>query len=275
MTAFPSNSSNVSTANLDSGSDKPADAREDLRLALVELSTIIDSFGDASGICPLDSNGKVDSSRLTGVVDTTELVDSAVETAKINDLAVTNAKIANTTIEAGKIANLATTISGSSTDSQIPTAKAVADHVATESPTPSLQFYKLSGGSVSLTQTRSNSVGTDTYTYLMSGFTSATAGFDNTKICNLLISASCQAKDHDGDTGVASVGFHSKISTTTEVSIDLVNASFVCQDIKQNRGVVNVPVSSNVTSVELSNTIGAGTNKTATFTIIGATTFSV
>ena len=132
MTAFPSNTSNISTANLDSGSDKPADAREDLRKALVEISTIIDSFGDASGICPLDSSGLVDSSRLTGVIDTTELADSAVETAKINDLAVTNAKLAGS-ITSAKLANFVTTVDTNSTATQIPSASAVFNSVTSGS----------------------------------------------------------------------------------------------------------------------------------------------
>lgn len=49
----------VSTANLDSATDKPSDARADLLSAVQAVNDIINSRAAASGIASLDSSGKV------------------------------------------------------------------------------------------------------------------------------------------------------------------------------------------------------------------------
>lgn len=54
------NSSNVSTTNLDSGSDSPALARPDIKAAFDELTAVINGRGSASGVAPLNASTKID-----------------------------------------------------------------------------------------------------------------------------------------------------------------------------------------------------------------------
>lgn len=51
--------STVSTTNLDSASDKPADARADLLSAVQSLNDIINSRGVANGVASLNSSGVI------------------------------------------------------------------------------------------------------------------------------------------------------------------------------------------------------------------------
>jgi len=55
---------NVSTTNLDAGSDSPAAARPDLKTALDELKNVINGRGAASGVAPLNASSKVDAAYL-------------------------------------------------------------------------------------------------------------------------------------------------------------------------------------------------------------------
>lgn len=52
----------VSTANLDSGTDSPANARADLLDAVQKLNTIIAEAGLANGVCVLTGSGKIPAS---------------------------------------------------------------------------------------------------------------------------------------------------------------------------------------------------------------------
>jgi hypothetical protein len=58
------NVSNVLTANVDSATDNPADAREDIRKAFIELQTVINGRGTINGVASLDSSTKVPASQL-------------------------------------------------------------------------------------------------------------------------------------------------------------------------------------------------------------------
>ncbi len=54
--AWPSNTNNIVTTNLDAASDDPSQARANLKDALDEISNIINGRGQASGVASLDSN---------------------------------------------------------------------------------------------------------------------------------------------------------------------------------------------------------------------------
>jgi len=69
------NSSNVSTTNLDSGTDSPALARVDLKAALDELTAVIDGRGAINGVASLDASAKVIN---------TELPDTLVSSSGVN-----------------------------------------------------------------------------------------------------------------------------------------------------------------------------------------------
>ena len=54
--AWPSNTNNIVTTNLDAATDDPSQARANLKDALDEISNIINGRGQASGVASLDSN---------------------------------------------------------------------------------------------------------------------------------------------------------------------------------------------------------------------------
>jgi len=58
------NSSNVSTTNLDSGSDSPALARVDLKAALDELTAVIDGRGAINGVASLDASALIPNTQI-------------------------------------------------------------------------------------------------------------------------------------------------------------------------------------------------------------------
>lgn len=58
------NASNVSTANVDSASDDPSLARNDIYLALQELIAVINGRNTANGVAGLDSSALIPNTRL-------------------------------------------------------------------------------------------------------------------------------------------------------------------------------------------------------------------
>lgn len=58
------NVSNVSTANVDSASDNPADAREDIRKAFVELQAVINGRGTVNGVASLDASTQIPAAQI-------------------------------------------------------------------------------------------------------------------------------------------------------------------------------------------------------------------
>jgi hypothetical protein len=60
---------NVSTANLDSGTDNPAAARPDIKAAFDELKLVIQGRGAASGVAPLNASSKIDASYLPSEIN--------------------------------------------------------------------------------------------------------------------------------------------------------------------------------------------------------------
>jgi hypothetical protein len=64
--AWPS--STVNTTNLDSASDKPADARADLLSAVQAINNIINGRAQASGVASLDSSGLIPDAQIPDTI---------------------------------------------------------------------------------------------------------------------------------------------------------------------------------------------------------------
>ena len=65
------NVSNVLTANVDSATDNPADAREDIRKAFIELQAVINGRGAVNGVASLDSTTKVPAAQIPSTLVST------------------------------------------------------------------------------------------------------------------------------------------------------------------------------------------------------------
>jgi len=75
------NSSNVSTTNLDAGTDSPAAARPDIKAALDELVLVIDGRGSASGVAPLNASTKIDATYLPDEINSSAGTDLTLDPA--------------------------------------------------------------------------------------------------------------------------------------------------------------------------------------------------
>ena len=62
--AWPTNSSNIVTTNLDAGTDSPAAARADLKTALDELANVINGRNQASGVAGIDASSKISATQI-------------------------------------------------------------------------------------------------------------------------------------------------------------------------------------------------------------------
>lgn len=80
------NSSNVSTANLDAGTDSPAAARPDLKAAMDELVLVIDGRNTANGVAGLDASSKLDSAQLPDEINSSTSTNLTLDpaTGKVN-----------------------------------------------------------------------------------------------------------------------------------------------------------------------------------------------
>jgi hypothetical protein len=65
---WPTNSGNIDTTNLDSGTDSPAAARANLKTALDELANVIDGRNQASGVAGLDASSKITNTQLPDTI---------------------------------------------------------------------------------------------------------------------------------------------------------------------------------------------------------------
>jgi hypothetical protein len=75
------NAGNVSTTNLDSGTDSPAAARADIKAAFDELSNIINGRGTASGVAPLDASSKITAAYLPDEINSSSGQDLVIDPA--------------------------------------------------------------------------------------------------------------------------------------------------------------------------------------------------
>lgn len=65
---WPTNSSNIDTSNLDSGTDSPAAARANIKTALDELANVINGRNQASGVAGLDASSKITNTQLPDTI---------------------------------------------------------------------------------------------------------------------------------------------------------------------------------------------------------------
>jgi hypothetical protein len=79
--AWPINSSNIVTTNLDSSADSPAAARANLKSALDELANVINGRGQASGVAPLDASSKIASTYLPDEINSSAATDLTLDPA--------------------------------------------------------------------------------------------------------------------------------------------------------------------------------------------------
>lgn len=135
MTAFPSSSSDIVTTNLDSASDKPKDARQDLFNALTKLKTVIDSFNANSGICGLNADAKVDSAKLAGQVIKASLGADCVDGTKIEDDSIDSEHIVDGSVDYQHISFGSTSTSLGTSNALVPTQGAVKNYVDTTATT--------------------------------------------------------------------------------------------------------------------------------------------
>ena len=75
------NAGNVSTTNLDSGTDSPAAARADIKAAFDELSNVINGRGSASGVAPLDASSKITAAYLPDEINSSSGQDLVIDPA--------------------------------------------------------------------------------------------------------------------------------------------------------------------------------------------------
>ena len=79
--AWPTNSTNINTTNLDSCTDSPASARADLKTALDELANVIDGRNQASGVAGLDASSKISASQIPNELNSTSGNDITLDPA--------------------------------------------------------------------------------------------------------------------------------------------------------------------------------------------------
>lgn len=77
--AWPANANNISTTNLDAGTDNPASARPDLKAALDEITNIINGRAQASGVASLDSNSKIPSAQLPDEINSSSSTNLTID----------------------------------------------------------------------------------------------------------------------------------------------------------------------------------------------------
>ena len=75
------NSGNVSTANVDAGTDSPAAARADIKAAFDELTAVIDGRDTANGVAGLNASSKISATQLPNELNTDSGVDLTLDPA--------------------------------------------------------------------------------------------------------------------------------------------------------------------------------------------------
>lgn len=69
---------NVTTANLNAGTDDPSLAREELYNALIELTAVINGRGTSNGVAPLNSSTKIAAAYLPDAISSSAATDLTV-----------------------------------------------------------------------------------------------------------------------------------------------------------------------------------------------------
>jgi hypothetical protein len=162
----------ISTTNLDAGSDNPRDARAELLEAIQNLNAIIENIdlysasqgnSIANDLLTLDTSSKIVTTKLVDRVNVGNLENGSVEKnnffdANSTDKGITNSLIANNTIPTSKLNFVSTTLTTSNT--LIPTETAVVNFANSYAQSATVLSFKKSGsyfhnGNTSSTATRS------------------------------------------------------------------------------------------------------------------------
>jgi len=77
--AWPANANNISTTNLDAGTDNPASARPDLKAALDEITNLINGRNQASGVAGLDASSKISATQLPDEINSSSSTDLTID----------------------------------------------------------------------------------------------------------------------------------------------------------------------------------------------------
>lgn len=77
--AWPANANNISTTNLDAGTDNPASARPDLKAALDEITNLINGRNQASGVAGLDASSKISAAQLPDEINSSTSTDLTID----------------------------------------------------------------------------------------------------------------------------------------------------------------------------------------------------
>jgi len=87
-------SSNVSTTNLDDGSDSPASARADIKTAFDELKNVIDGKDTANGVAGLNGSSKIAASQIPDELNSTTATNLTLDpsTGKVKIEEIVNLK---------------------------------------------------------------------------------------------------------------------------------------------------------------------------------------
>jgi len=72
---------NVTTANLNAGTDDPSLAREEIYNALVELTAVINGRGTSNGVAPLNASSKITNSYLPDTIASSTSTDLTIAPA--------------------------------------------------------------------------------------------------------------------------------------------------------------------------------------------------
>jgi hypothetical protein len=147
----------ISTTNLDAGSDNPRDARAELLEAIQNLNAIIENIdlysasqgnSIANDLLTLDASSKIVTTKLVDRVNVGNLENGSVEKnnffdANSTDKGITNSLIANNTIPTSKLNFVSTTLTTSNT--LIPTETAVVNFANSYSQSATVLSFKKSG----------------------------------------------------------------------------------------------------------------------------------
>jgi len=92
--AWPTNSNNIVTTNLDAGTDSPAAARVDLKAALDELTNVIDGRNQASGVAGLNASSQISAAQIPNELNSTSgndlTLDPATNIVTVEDIVKLN-----------------------------------------------------------------------------------------------------------------------------------------------------------------------------------------
>ena len=73
--AWPANTTNIVTTNMDASTDSPAAARADIKAALDEISNIINGRNQASGVAGIDASSKITNTQLPDTIISSSSTD--------------------------------------------------------------------------------------------------------------------------------------------------------------------------------------------------------